>query len=485
MRSPLWSIPITSRPPHFPLLHSISFSLLFNLSILTIYLILLLLFISLRLLLLPGSKSKRQGKVWHSRLGKGLFGKSLVVVSKLFFGDLEFVVSRDRAGGEEKRWVERDSKGKVIGIKVPKRSIWISNHQTLADWLFLWQFFYLTSSSSTLYIALKSSLKKIPIIGQACGWFGFAFLERNWSKDKAGFERQLEEMARDCQVEGEGGKLDFLLFPEGTIVTENTRGISSRFAEKAKLKDFEYTLLPRSTGLFFALRQLAIRVPDLQLSDLTVGYPLPRQPPSSSTTDRKPLYPSEYYSLPSIFLNRVPPPELHFHLRFYKVSEIPLGDLSRLNEKGKEGDDGSEEERRVFDEWLLKRWGEKDSLLKRFNETGSFVDQSVKVTTRALTTEDEDEEDQDRVRGEVSWKPRLRSPIIESLQIVGFGLPFVALGWGLPLLWKAGKMVVGASAAAVEARKVGGEGSGVKAGCGCGKMGGGSAGGLDVDRSEL
>jgi 1-acyl-sn-glycerol-3-phosphate acyltransferase len=65
-------------------------------------------------------------------------------------------------------------------------------------------------------------LKSIPIIGTACGWFGFAFLERNWAKDKVNFEKQLEGMARDARNGGEHGqegKLDFLLFPEGTIVT--------------------------------------------------------------------------------------------------------------------------------------------------------------------------------------------------------------------------------------------------------------------------
>lgn len=71
-------------------------------------------------------------------------------------------------------------------------------------------------------------------------------------------------MARDCTIEGTDGKLDFLLFPEGTIVTvsthshqpalfplslalitsaapqENTRGISSKFAEKANCEQLGY-----------------------------------------------------------------------------------------------------------------------------------------------------------------------------------------------------------------------------------------------------
>ncbi|GAA5977858.1 hypothetical protein JCM5350_006199 [Sporobolomyces pararoseus] len=464
MRSPLWSIPIANRTSSFPLLHAISFTVLFNALILVIF--------SLLFLLFPLRLFSRRLRIWHQRLGKGLFGKSLVIVTRLFFGEIEFVVSKEGAS-EEKAWIERNRKGRITRVKVPKRSIWIANHQTLADWLFLWTFYYLTDSSPSLYIALKSSLKKIPIIGQACNWFGFAFLERNWSKDKVNFERQLDGMSKDCKAAGEEeGKLDFLLFPEGTIVTENTRGISSRYAEKASLKDFNYTLLPRSTGLFFALRQLAVRVPSLQLTDLTVGYPLPRHSPSS---DRKPLYPSEYYSLPSIFLYNVPPPEIHFHLRHFQINEIPLGDLSKLS-KGdhqEEGDDGTELERKEFDEWLLKRWQEKDDLLKRFNETGSFVERSPSQREDEEEEEEEEEED-NRVKGEIAWKPRLRSTVSKVLQFVGIiALVVLIAGWGLPLAWNTVKRATSSSPS------VGG-----KVGCGCGKMGGGIKG-MGLDRMEL
>ncbi|GAA5954299.1 hypothetical protein JCM3765_005344 [Sporobolomyces pararoseus] len=461
MRSPLWSIPIRSRSSRFPLLHAISFTVLFN--------VLILLIFSLLLLLFPVRFFSRRWRVWHQRLGKGLFGKCLVIVTWLFFGEMEFVVSKEGTI-EERDWIERAQDGGITRVKVPKRSIWVANHQTLADWLFLWTFYYLTDSSPSLYIALKSSLKKIPIIGQACNWFGFAFLERNWSKDKVNFERQLDGMSKDCRAAGEAeGKLDFLLFPEGTIVTENTRGISSRYAEKAKLKDFNYTLLPRSTGLFFALRQLAVRVPSLQLTDLTVGYPLPRHSPSS---DRKPLYPSEYYSLPSIFLAKVPPPEIHFHLRHFQINEIPLGDLTKLSkEKSGEGDDGTESERLEFDKWLLKRWQEKDNLLKRFHETGSFIE-------RPLSQREEEEEEEDRVKGESVWKPRLRTAVSESLQFVGIiALVVLISGWGLPLAWNTAKGAFGLNPhlSSSVADKVG---------CGCGKMGGGMKR-IGLDRMDL
>ncbi|GAA6008106.1 hypothetical protein JCM11491_001887 [Sporobolomyces phaffii] len=487
MRAPLWSIPISSRPRHLSIAHALAFTVVFNALIIVIFLLLVALY---PLRLVPNCPRAR---VWHQRVGKSLFGKLLVVVSRTFFGQLEFVVSSsDSDSPRDVDWVKRDTNGNVVRVEVPKNSVWISNHQTLADWLFLWQFFYLTDSSASLYIALKSSLRSIPVIGTACDWFGFAFLERNWAKDKLSFDRQLHEMARDCTAGG--GNLDFLLFPEGTIVTANTRGISSRYAAKTGLQDFQHCLVPRSTGLFFALRQLAVRVPSLQLTDLTVGYPLPRRSPDSTspTASRSPLYPSEYYSLPSVFLHRVPPPELHFHLRHYALGDVPLGDLGPLKARlaardgrlrAEEIDEGTEEERRAFDAWLVARWREKDDLLKRFNETGSFV---VASTATAAAADDDDEDEE--VEGEVRWRPRLKNPVRETLEVTAFGFPsLIAAAWGAPAIWHASKALVGMGLAAIAGRSHAVKGGGTlkEAGssCGCGKMAGGDLGG--IERIEL
>lgn len=502
LQAPPWSIPISRRPLALPLVHCLLFTVSFNSFILVIYSFLLLTY---PVRLVGGPRTK----VWHQKLGKRLFGKCLVVVTSWYFRDLDFVISRDdrnKRDENETDWIERDSRGRVTRVKIPPQSVWIANHQTLADWLFLWTFFYLTGSSPSLYIALKSSLSNIPVIGQACRWFGFAFLERNWNKDKVNFERQLDGMAKDTLVRDEArGQLDFLLFPEGTIVTENTRGISSRYAEKAKLKDLDYTLLPRSTGLFFALRQLAVRVPTLELTDLTVGYPLPRHSPLvsslSSETDhrdsaqpveaskrRKPLFPSEYYSLPSIFLSKVPPPEIHFHFRSFKLNEIPLGDLSfepSGNERQVTGQlgmgDGTEEERRRFDEWLLERWREKDDLLRKFNETGSFVEEPHPSRSRRShegreedEEEGEEEECDERVQGEVGWKPRLTTPVFDTIQFVGLTVfVLVMVGWGLPFVWKSIVLrgvsrLLSTSSTSISPSTF--DSPSMKIGCGCNKM---------------
>lgn len=130
--------------------------------------------------------------------------------------------------------------------------------------------------SASLFISLKSSLRRIPIVGSACQLFGFIFMARKWATDKEPMARQLDEIARENARVGE--PMALLLFPEGTIVTANTRGISKKYAEKTQsefalkiavtcvsskrlrrptislhtVADFKHLLLPRSTGLFFA-----------------------------------------------------------------------------------------------------------------------------------------------------------------------------------------------------------------------------------------
>ena len=87
----------------------------------------------------------------------------------------------------------------------------------------------------------------------------------------------------------------------------------------------ENLLLPRSTGLLFALRSLAPQLSDFWLVDATMAYPgVPRGPVGQ-----------DYYTLRSIFMQGQPPPKVHLHLRFTRItsatgeitSAIPLGSI--------------------------------------------------------------------------------------------------------------------------------------------------------------
>ena len=93
------------------------------------------------------------------------------------------------------------------------------------------------------------------------------------------------------EAEKEDRPFCFVLYPEGTLVSQNTRPISKKFADKMGIvrrqrnllhgylylplpkSDMKHQLLPRSTGLHYSLRSLAPRIPDLHLLDMTVNYP--------------------------------------------------------------------------------------------------------------------------------------------------------------------------------------------------------------------
>ncbi|BGP43047.1 hypothetical protein JCM10449v2_007062 [Rhodotorula kratochvilovae] len=401
-RTPLWALPASSRPSRLlaAVLPALAFVVVFDAGILSTFVLIVLL---LPLAYLPPTR------LAYLRTGKAAFGRLLVLVVS-WFSPTELVISAGE--GVQREWVLHGEDGELVGVNLPAKGIWIANHTTLADWLYLWPFAYLSGHSPSLYIALKASLRRIPVIGWGCHLFGFAFLSRKWAADRAPFAAQLGRIARETNRGGEAERLALLLFPEGTIVTENTRGISKRFADKSGVADFKHLLLPRSTGLFFAprldsLRQLALSIPTLHLVDLTVGYPLPRT--SSSTT---PLYASDFYTLPSLLLQGVPPPELHLHVRAFPLARIPLGDLSAAG-----AGEGTAEERAAFDRWLRARWAEKDALLERFRKEGSFA------PSRAAYDDDDD----DRRAGESAWRIRLRSPALEALAAFAFFVPFLAL----------------------------------------------------------
>ncbi|KAK4701781.1 hypothetical protein P7C70_g4443, partial [Phenoliferia sp. Uapishka_3] len=315
----------------------------------------------------------------------------------------------------------------------------MANHQTLSDWIYLWSFSYLSSHHSSVFITLKASLKWIPFIGWACQIFGFIFLSRAWVADKAPFKHGLENVADGL---GEDGKLALLFFPEGTLVTGNTRPLSAKFALKSGIEDFKHTLLPRSTGLFFALRTLSPKLPSLSLVDLTVAYPGPVSP----------YWPEDYYDL-SIWYKNVPPPSIHVHIRKWDVStEVPLGTI--------DGSEGTEEEKKIFEEWLRARWGEKDALMDSFVQSGSF----------GVGAGAEKDIKREGSGAGVVWPIQLRN----WWEIAG------AFSYGIPLalVWLAGPIVMASAVGAVGKLFGGGVAGGAAKECGCGKMGGQIAGEL-------
>lgn len=96
-------------------------------------------------------------------------------------------------------------------------------------------------------------------------------------------------------------------------------------------------------------------------------------------------YGQSYYTLRSIFCDRVPPPVIHMHLRIFDVAkDVPVGNISNsIVSNGSASNpaehDLSEREKDIFDIWLRKLWSEKDGYITEFLEAGTTINKQKPV----------------------------------------------------------------------------------------------------------
>ncbi|KAI9462312.1 acyltransferase-domain-containing protein [Lactarius psammicola] len=368
------AIEIAKRPPQTwsQTIHAIIFSAVFMLGCLMINLSQFVLLLPLRFLPLSFADSIYYAGI---RLSKGSFGTLLILMSQ-YFAPTRLIITFEQNGpgafsqDEIDNIAIRGSNGRVLALKLPQKSILVANHQVYADWWYAWCLTYFMDTHRDVCIVLKKSLKWVPVVGWGMQFFHFIFLARSWASDRLYLVKQLALLG--ARAQDHDTPLTFILYPEGTLVSPDTRPVSKKYADKLGISDMSYTLLPRSTGLHYSLRALSSCVPDLQLLDITVAYP---GVPSTG-------YGQSYYTLRSIFFDQIPPPAVHMHIRRFDVAKhVPIGALSNGDSRTQPngyphgqttGVDVPEDEREAFDVWLRNRWSEKDQLMQRFYDTGSF-----------------------------------------------------------------------------------------------------------------
>ncbi|KDQ63833.1 hypothetical protein JAAARDRAFT_54021 [Jaapia argillacea MUCL 33604] len=371
---PLYATEIAARPPRTwgQVLNAIVFGVVFNVACLMINASQFLFLLPLRILPFKTTRKLYEEGI---RYTKGSFAILLILMSQ-WFAPTKLVVSFETQGKggftdeEIENMVVRNESGRVIALKSPTRIVFIANHQVYSDWWYAWNLMYFMNVHKDVFIVLKKSLKWVPFVGWGMQFFDFIFLARSWASDRLHLASQLASLGR--RAEQDDLPLSFVLYPEGTLVSRDTRPISKKFADKMGIPDMTHTLLPRSTGLHYSLRSLAPRMPDLELLDVTVAYP--GIPPLA--------YGQSYYTLRSIFCDRTPPPSIHMHIRRFKVADdVPIGDLSASNPNSMpNGSAGShaietdvpEKERIEFEDWLRDLWREKDDMMSKFLKVGAF-----------------------------------------------------------------------------------------------------------------
>ncbi|KAI9716103.1 MAG: hypothetical protein M1812_005530 [Candelaria pacifica] len=218
----------------------------------------------------------------------------------------------------------------------PERLVLIANHQIYTDWLYLWWIAYTGGMHGRLYIVLKESLKRIPVLGWGMQFSQFIFLKRNWEEDKPRLAAHLQKLNKPSDP------MWLMMFPEGTNLAPSTRESSKKWADKNGYKDMRHQLLPRSTGLHFCLQELQKTVD--YVYDCTIAYE--GVPPGD--------YAQDIFTVRASYFGGRPPKSVNMFWRRFAVSSIPL--------------DNPKE----FDLWLRARWVEKDRLLEYYHRHNRF-----------------------------------------------------------------------------------------------------------------
>lgn len=232
----------------------------------------------------------------------------------------------------------------------PQRMILIANHQIYTDWLYLWWIGYAAGMHGRIYVVLKESLKRIPVIGWGMQFAQFIFLKRKWEQDKPRMAAHLQKFNNPKDP------MWLMMFPEGTNLADSTREASKKWAEKNGIDDMRHMLLPRSTGLQFILQELSKTVD--YVYDCTIAYEgVPRGE-----------FAQDIFTVGASYFGGRPPKSVNMYWRRFRISSIPLNDP------------------KTFELWLRSRWIEKDNFIEDYLRTGRFpADQGTSKNSKGET----------------------------------------------------------------------------------------------------
>lgn len=218
----------------------------------------------------------------------------------------------------------------------PERMVLIANHQIYTDWLYLWWIGYAAGMHGRIYVVLKESLKRIPVIGWGMQFAQFIFLKRKWEDDKPRLSAHMQKFNNLSDP------MWLMLFPEGTNLADSTRETSKQWAAKNGIHDMRHTLIPRSTGLQFMLQELRTTVD--YLYDCTIAY----------EGVSRGQYAQDIFTVGASYFGGRPPKSVNMYWRRFRISAIPLDDPVQ------------------FELWLRSRWLEKDKFIETYHRTGRF-----------------------------------------------------------------------------------------------------------------
>ncbi|KAJ3021057.1 hypothetical protein HKX48_009302 [Thoreauomyces humboldtii] len=344
---------------------------------------------------------------------QSLFG-ALIVLLTYLFTPVEIVVTGDHDQ------LDRNTMAVIM-----------ANHQIYSDWWWLWILAWHKGAHGSMKIILKQSLKYLPVFGWGMQFFEFIFLARKWAVDRAMMSRILHRSLSDRLP------LWLVIFPEGTVITDNTKSKSQAYAKKMDITDQpQHVLIPKATGLFFCIKNLQ---PDAKnLWDVTMGY-------EGLTGDQTPY---EVYSLSRVFFEAKGPERVHMHIQKFVVSDIPgfqePPSPAIVNTRRDESVELSKDEARKDEErserftlWLRSRFLEKDALMADFYRTGSFP-RDPTTTTATIDGGDAGvaSSTSSSSGGKRQQEPLIIRPIPTLMDLLSLSLALGVGAWAARCLWR-------------------------------------------------
>ena len=155
------------------------------------------------------------------------------------------------------------------------------------------------------------------------------FLSRSWDTDKQLLKDGIAHFTDSnypCQL---------LFFPEGTDLSLSNKEKSHRYANKQGLQKYDYVLHPRTKGFALCVQELRKSKVAPNIVDISVGYI------GDMPQNEKELASGEW------------PTEIHFFAEQFPLNTLPS------DEQG-------------LDQWLKRRWEQKERQLEKFYSTGKF-----------------------------------------------------------------------------------------------------------------
>lgn len=297
-------------------------------------------------------RQKQNIRVWYYhyyktiiRLTEKSFGSCLVFIAYILTPNTQLVLSGD-----------------YKDLETIEKTILYSNHQIYPDWVYLWLLARKYNRHGDLKIMLIAILQMLPLFGWGMTFFEFIFMKQKLALD---YKTILNSMEKQRELY-QGFPLWMIIFPEGSLNVPQNRITSETYAKKYDINERpEYVLLPRSSGLFMVADSLKEQVD--YIFDLTVGY---------SGLESEDI-PYEEYLLENTFFCGKFPRQIHIHIRKYKLDTIPGMSSEKLviDEKGFSPETTVRKDE--FSRWLIERFMEKDSLMKRFYSTGRLSDEAL------------------------------------------------------------------------------------------------------------